>query len=64
MKFKRTKKNTDHNHDKYIATPEFNKLPAENFAQANLITKKLTSINRKITSNRTKNLLVDYELKN
>ena len=31
---------TDHNHDKYIATPEFNKLTSENFAerlkQANL----------------------------
>ena len=33
------KKFTDHNHDKYITTPEFNKLTAENFvvrlAQAN-----------------------------
>ena len=31
---------TDHNHDKYISTPEFNKLTSENFAarlkQANL----------------------------
>ena len=26
------KKITDHNHDKYITTPEFNKLTAENFA--------------------------------
>ena len=38
------KKITDHNHDKYITTPEFNKLTAENFAarlaQANLVTKK------------------------
>ena len=51
------------NHDKYITTPEFNKLTAENFAtrlyQANLVTKtdfdkKLTSFNRKITSNKTK----------
>ena len=37
------KKLTDHKHDKYITTPEFNKLTAENFAarliQANLITK-------------------------
>ena len=37
------KKITDHGHNKYIATPEFNKLTAENFAtrlaQANLITK-------------------------
>ena len=37
------KKITDHNHDKYVSTPEFNKLTAENFvarlAQANLVTK-------------------------
>ena len=37
------KKITDHDHDKYITTPEFNKLTAENFAarlaQANLVTK-------------------------
>ena len=26
------KKITDHTHDKYITTPEFNKLTAENFA--------------------------------
>ena len=53
------------NHDKYITTPEFNKLTAENFTarlkQANLLTKtdfdkKLTSFNRKITSNKTKYL--------
>ena len=34
---------TDHNHDKYITTPEFNKLTSENFAarlkQANLASK-------------------------
>ena len=37
------KKITDHNHDKYITTPEFNKLTSENFAarlkQANLASK-------------------------
>ena len=37
------KKITDHNHDKYITTPEFNKLTAETFAarlrQANLASK-------------------------
>ena len=37
------KKFTYHNHDKYITTPDFNKLTAENFdgrlAQANLVTK-------------------------
>ena len=66
------KKITDHNHDKYITTPEFNKLTAENFAarlaQANLITKtdfdaKLSSLNRKITSNKTKHLLIENKLK-
>ena len=70
MKLK--KKITDHTHDKYITTPEFNKLTAENFAarlaQANLITKtdfdaKLSSLNRKITSNKTKHLLIENELK-
>ena len=52
------KKITDHNDDKYITTPEFNKLTVENFAgrlaQANLVTKtdfddKLINLNRKIT---------------
>ena len=50
------KKISDHSHDKYVASPEFNKLTAENFAsrlaQANLITKtdfkaKLSSLNKK-----------------
>ena len=66
------KKLTDHKHDEYITTPEFNKLTTENFAarlkQANLVTKtdfdnKLSSLNRKITSNKTKHLLVENELK-
>ena len=38
-----TKKITDHNHDKYITTQEFNKLISDNFAdrlkQANLVSK-------------------------
>ena len=42
----------DHNHDKYITTPEFNKLTAQNFAarlaQANLVTK--TNFDSKLTS--------------
>ena len=59
------------NHDKYITTPEFNTLAADVFtarlAQANLITKtdfdaKLSSVNRKITTNKTKHLLVENEL--
>ena len=67
------KKFTDHNHDKYITTLEFNKLTAENFparlAQANLITKtdfdsKLSSLIRKITSNKTRDLLIENNLLN
>ena len=46
---KTEKKITDHNHDKYINTPEFNKLTWENFAarlkQTNLVTK--TKFNNK-----------------
>ena len=54
---------TDHNHDKYIITSEFNILAADVFnarlAQANLITKadfdaKLSSLKSKITENKTK----------
>ena len=65
------KKLTDHNHDKYITTPEFNTLAADVFnarlAQANLITKtdfdaKLSSLNRKITSIKSKHLLVENVL--
>ena len=61
----------NHNHDKYIDTPEFNKLAADVFnaklAQANLITKtdfdnKLSSLNRKNTENKTKHPLVKNEL--
>ena len=59
------------NHDKYITTPEFNKVAADVFnariAQAILITKtdfdsKFSSLNRKITANKTKHLLVENEL--
>ena len=66
------KKPTDPNHDKYITTPEFNTLAADVFnarlAQANLVTKtdfdaKLSSLNRKITSNKSKYLFVENELK-
>ena len=61
----------NHNHDKYVATSEFNTLPANVFntrlVQANLITKtdfdaKLSSINRKITANKTKHFLNDKDL--
>ena len=66
------KKLTDHSHDKYITTPEFNKQTAENctarLAQTGLVTKtdfenKLSSLNRKITANKTKHLVVENELK-
>ena len=54
------KKLTDHNHDKYITTPEFNTLAPSvfnaRFAQVNLVTKtdfdnKVSSLDPKITSN-------------
>ena len=66
------KKLTDHIHDKYIITSEFNTLAASVFntrlTHANLITKtdfdaKLSSPNRKITANKTKHLLVEIKLK-
>ena len=62
------KKLTDHNHGKFITTPEFNTLAADAFiarlVQANLITKtdfyaKLSGLNRKITANKTKNKTFD-----
>ena len=65
------KKFTDHNQDKYIITLQFNKLAADFFnvrlAQANLITKtdfdsKLSNLNRKIATNKTKHFLVKNEL--
>ena len=64
------KKITDHSHDKYITTPELNKLTGENFAarlaQADLVTKadfdnKLSNFNRKITANKTKHLVIENE---
>ena len=43
------KKLTDHNHDKYITTPDYNTLAADIFnarlVQANLITKKILMLN-------------------
>ena len=61
----------NHNHYKYIDTPEFNKLAADVFnarlAQTNLITKsdfdaKLSSLNRKIIQKKSKHLLIENEL--
>ena len=63
---------TAHNHDKYINIAEFNTLAASVFgarlAQANFLTKtdfdsKLSSLNRKSTSNKSKHLLVENESK-
>ena len=60
-----------HNHDKYIDTSKFNTLASNVFnarlEQANLITKTdfdatLSSLNRKITKNKSKHLLVENEL--
>ena len=61
----------NHNHDKYIDTSEFNKLSVDVFnariTQANFVTKtdfdaKSSSLNRKITSNKTKHVLVENKL--
>ena len=58
--------------NKYITTPEFNKLTAKNLAarlaQANLIAKtdfdaKLSSLNGNITSNKTRHLLAKNKFK-
>ena len=66
------KKLTDHNHDKYITIPELNTLAADIFdamlVQVNLITKtdfdaRSSSLNRKITTNESKHLLVENESK-
>ena len=66
------KKTSDHDHKKYIITPEFNTMAANVFnaklAQANVITKtdfdaKLSGLKKKITSNKTKHLFVENELK-
>ena len=58
------------NHDKYIPTPEFNKLTVESFTailkQAYLVNKtdfdNITSFNRQITSNKTKHSEVRKKL--
>ena len=66
------KKIIDHNHDKYITTPEFNILAADVFnaklaAQTDLIRKpefdfELKGISDRVTKNKTKDLLVESEL--
>ena len=63
----------NHNHDKYITTPEFNTLAADVFnarlKQANLVKKKtdfdntVSSLDSKIAENKTKNKCIENELK-
>ena len=62
----------NHNHDKYITTPEFNTLAADVFnarlSQANLVTKvnfdnTVSSLDSKIAKNKTKNKSIENELK-
>ena len=66
------KKLTDHNHDKYITTPEFNTLAADAFntrsAKTNLIKKadfntRMSSIENKIAENKSKNVSIEDKLK-
>ena len=66
------KKVTDHNHEKYISTEEFNKLTTKTFnarlPQANLVANpdfdgKLQSLSKGITSKKTEHILVENELK-
>ena len=61
----------NHNHDKYIKTPEFNKLAADVFnarlAQAILVTKTIfdntvSSLDSKIAENKTKNGSIENDL--
>ena len=62
----------NHNHDKYITTPEFNTLAADVFnarlARANLVAKinfdsTVSSLDSKIAANKTKNESTDNEFK-
>ena len=60
----------DHNHDKYITTPEFNTLAADVFnarlAHANLVTQysnTVSSLNSKIAENKTENESIENEFK-
>ena len=62
-----------HNHEKYITTPEFNTMAANTFkarlaAQTDLIRKpefhfKLKGISDRVTKNKTKQMIVENELK-
>ena len=64
----------DHNHEKYITTPEFDTMAATVFnarlaVQTDLIRKpeldfKLKSVSDRVTKKKTKHLLIENELKN
>ena len=63
---------SNHNHDKYITTPEFNILAADVFnarlPRASLMTKtdfnaKLSRLNTKVTSNKTKHVFAENDFK-
>ena len=65
-------KRNNHNHNKYITTPEFNTLAADVFnarlSWANLATKTdldntISSLDSKIAENKTKNESIENELK-
>ena len=67
------KKLTDHNHDKYITTSEFNNLAAAVFdirlKRASLVAKtnfdnKVSNLDSKIATNETENESSENELKN
>ena len=71
-KFTDHEHDTDHNHDKYITTPKFNRFTAEIFAArlklANLVTNtkfdnKFISLNRKINSIKIRHLFVENHIK-
>ena len=57
------KKLTDHTHDEYIITAEFNKLTAAYLVRKTDFDNKLTDLKRKIISNETKDLVIENELK-
>ena len=47
---------TDHSHDKYITTPEFNELTAENLVTKTDFDDELINLNKKNNLNKTKYL--------
>ena len=65
-------KMNDHNHEKYITTPEFHTLSARIFDErlklANLVTTAdfntaLKKVSDRVTTNKTKDLLLENEIK-